>query len=112
MRPSWKKRCIIPFVAPFARGSIVAFFKFPLIPRTYRVEHSVSSDDQNLESPQVSAISGSSSILALRGRLLHLAGSYENEGIWVGAYVDDEDLQLAKRGTSSRGRFGEDRSGR
>lgn len=47
--------------------------------------------------PKVSAISGSSSLVALRGRHLHLAGSYENGGDWVGAYVDDEELQLVRR---------------
>lgn len=55
-------------------------------------------EDHSVGAHQVSAISGSSSIVALRGRLLHLAGSYDNDGAWVGAYVDDEDLQLAKRG--------------
>ncbi|MCB9496977.1 MAG: hypothetical protein H6686_08865 [Fibrobacteria bacterium] len=45
-------------------------------------------------SPQsVSAVSGSSNLIALRGRRLHLAGSYEVEGLWVGAYVDDQDVQ-------------------
>lgn len=41
----------------------------------------------------LSAISGSSSLVALRGRHLHLAGSYEIDGILVGAYVDDSDLR-------------------
>jgi hypothetical protein len=41
----------------------------------------------------LSAISGSSSLVALRGRHLHLAGSYEIDGILVGAYVDDTDLR-------------------
>lgn len=50
--------------------------------------------------PKVSAISGSSSLVALRGRHLHLAGSYENGGDWVGAYVDDEELQLVRRAAS------------
>jgi len=45
----------------------------------------------------VSAISGSSNLVALRGRCLHLAGSYEIDGIWVGAYVDDDDLRRLRR---------------
>lgn len=40
-----------------------------------------------------SAISGSSNLIALRGRCLHLAGAYELDGLWVGAYVDDDDLR-------------------
>lgn len=47
----------------------------------------------SLDQLGASAISGSSSLLALRGRCLHLAGSYELDGLWVGAYVDDEDLR-------------------
>lgn len=54
-------------------------------------------ENPGAEAPRVSAISGSSSLVALRGKRLHLAGSYQNDGIWVGAYVDDEDLQLARR---------------
>jgi len=41
----------------------------------------------------ISAISGSSNLVSLRGRYLHFAGSYESDGIWIGAYVDDEDLR-------------------
>ena len=56
-----------------------------------------SSLGQPSDPPRVSAVSGSSSLIALRGRHLHLAGSYETDGFWVGAYVDDKDLQLARR---------------
>lgn len=45
----------------------------------------------------VSAISGSSNLVALKGRCLHLAGSYEIDGMWVGAYVDDDDLRRMRR---------------
>lgn len=47
----------------------------------------------SLDQLGATAISGSSSLVALRGRCLHLAGSYELDGLWVGAYVDDEDLR-------------------
>lgn len=55
-----------------------------------------SSLGQSSDEPRVSAVSGSSSLIALRGRHLHLAGSYEFEGLWVGAYVDDEDMRLVR----------------
>ena len=70
----------------------------PIYPRISRVDQLRTPEDHRIDTPQVSAISGSSSIVAIRGRLLHLAGSYDNDGTWVGAYVDDEDLQLVKRG--------------
>jgi len=73
----------------------------PCTPAEFRVDQLRAPEDRHADAHQVSAISGSSSIVALRGRLLHLAGSYDNDGIWVGAYVDDEDLQLAKRGARS-----------
>jgi hypothetical protein len=47
----------------------------------------------SLDQLGATAISGSSNLVALRGRCLHLAGSYELDGLWVGAYVDDEDLR-------------------
>lgn len=47
----------------------------------------------SLDQLGAAAISGSSNLIALRGRCLHLAGSYELDGLWVGAYVDDEDLR-------------------
>lgn len=47
----------------------------------------------SLEQLGAAAISGGSNLIALRGRCLHLAGSYELDGLWVGAYVDDEDLR-------------------
>lgn len=61
------------------------------------MERSTSPIEPSQGTPRVSAISGSSSLVALRGRLLHLAGSYETDGSWVGAYVDDEELQLVRR---------------
>lgn len=55
-----------------------------------------SSLGPHSDQPQVAAVSGSSNLIALRGRHLHLAGSYESDGFWVGAYVDDKDLQLVR----------------